>query len=81
MLQGCGADEESDCDEVRMESRRRFSYEHFDGVGDNASSESRDPPDDFTSEDDDTTKVLELVLRQILQLRFSILPNNFERSC
>uniref|UniRef100_A0A915A593 non-specific serine/threonine protein kinase n=1 Tax=Parascaris univalens TaxID=6257 RepID=A0A915A593_PARUN len=52
----CGADEESDCDEVRMESRRRFSYEHFDGVGDNASSESRDAPDDFTSEDDDNTK-------------------------
>ncbi|VDM44679.1 unnamed protein product [Toxocara canis] len=53
---GSGGEEESECDEVRMESRRRFSYEHFDGVGDNASSESRDPPDDFTSEDDDLTK-------------------------
>ncbi|VDK49507.1 unnamed protein product [Anisakis simplex] len=54
---GCAVlEDESECDEVRMESRRRFSYEHFDGVGDNASSESRDPQDDFTSEDDDVTK-------------------------
>lgn len=44
-------DEDSEQDEQRMVARRRFSYENIDGVGDDASSDSRGRTDhDSTDE-------------------------------
>ncbi|CAD6192921.1 unnamed protein product [Caenorhabditis auriculariae] len=52
-------DEDSELDEQRMKARRRFSYENIDGVGDDASSDSRGRTDhdstDETSRNGDTS--------------------------
>ena len=34
-------EEDSEVDEQRMRARRRYSYEHIDGIGDEGSSDSR----------------------------------------
>ncbi|EPB67668.1 hypothetical protein ANCCEY_13243 [Ancylostoma ceylanicum] len=50
-LHGRTMDEDSEQDEQRMVARRRFSYENIDGVGDDASSDSRGRTDhDSTDE-------------------------------
>ncbi|VDM70923.1 unnamed protein product, partial [Strongylus vulgaris] len=50
-LHGRAVDEDSEQDEQRMVARRRFSYENIDGVGDDASSDSRGRTDhDSTDE-------------------------------
>ncbi|WKY05865.1 hypothetical protein Q1695_006237 [Nippostrongylus brasiliensis] len=50
-LQERNADDDSEQDEQRMVARRRFSYENIDGVGDDASSDSRGRTDhDSTDE-------------------------------
>ncbi|CAB3401739.1 unnamed protein product [Caenorhabditis bovis] len=48
-----GKDDDSEVDEQRMRARRRYSYENIDGVGDDASSDSRGRTD-RDSEDDET---------------------------
>ncbi|CAJ0559806.1 unnamed protein product, partial [Mesorhabditis spiculigera] len=45
-------EDSSDMDEAREASRRRFSYEHIDGVGDDASSDSRARTEDDSNTDD-----------------------------
>ncbi|CAJ0959412.1 unnamed protein product, partial [Mesorhabditis belari] len=45
-------EDSSDMDEVRVASRRRFSYEHIDGVGDDASSDSRARTEEDSNTDD-----------------------------
>ncbi|VDP32581.1 unnamed protein product [Heligmosomoides polygyrus] len=44
-------DEDSEQDEQRMVARRRFSYENIDGVGDDASSDSRGKTDHDSTDD------------------------------
>ncbi|CAL2037455.1 unnamed protein product [Caenorhabditis brenneri] len=52
------AEEDSEIDEQRMNDRRRYSYENIDGVGDDASSDSRGKTDrdDSEEEDDDSRR-------------------------
>ncbi|KAF1761819.1 hypothetical protein GCK72_010076 [Caenorhabditis remanei] len=51
-------EEDSEIDEQRMNDRRRYSYENIDGVGDDASSDSRGKTDrdDSEEEDDDSRR-------------------------
>ncbi|PIC37897.1 hypothetical protein B9Z55_010086 [Caenorhabditis nigoni] len=52
-------EEDSEIDEQRMNDRRRYSYENIDGVGDDASSDSRgktDRDDSEEEEDDDSRR-------------------------
>uniref|UniRef100_A0A1I7XDP0 BRCT domain-containing protein n=1 Tax=Heterorhabditis bacteriophora TaxID=37862 RepID=A0A1I7XDP0_HETBA len=44
-------DDDSEQDEQRMKARRRYSYEHIDGVGDDASSDSRGRTDQDSTDD------------------------------
>ncbi|KAJ1366518.1 hypothetical protein KIN20_027196 [Parelaphostrongylus tenuis] len=50
-LQGKALEEDSEHDEQRMVARRRYSYEHIDGVGDDASSDSRGRTDHDSTDD------------------------------
>ncbi|KHJ97747.1 hypothetical protein OESDEN_02280 [Oesophagostomum dentatum] len=50
-LRGRTMDEDSEQDEQRMVARRRFSYENIDGVGDDASSDSRGRTDHDSTDD------------------------------
>ncbi|UMM23375.1 hypothetical protein L5515_004127 [Caenorhabditis briggsae] len=52
-------EDDSEIDEQRMNDRRRYSYENIDGVGDDASSDSRgktDRDDSEEEEDDDSRR-------------------------
>lgn len=57
-------DEDSEQDEQRMVARRRFSYENIDGVGDDASSDSRGKTDHDST--DDISKVSSLHISLLL---------------
>jgi hypothetical protein len=58
-LQVSTTEDDSDDDQQRCVERQkqRFTYEHFDGIGDDASSDSKDAVDEYEDSVDDITKV------------------------